>query len=241
MQSVRSLGFRYWDGQACRCIWREVPIPSFKTGTAWYSSSGYFVTAYHVVAGVGQLELYAGDKQAIPARVVAADEKNDVAILEADMRGRKLRPIPFAKSSSSLGARVFTIGYPHSDILGVSPKVTSGEVSGTLPLDPTKVLISVPVQSGNSGGPLINMNGEAVGLVIQKLSATAVFRQTGDLTENTNFALKVRYVDALLDDLPKLGVNMVFPSIKGTLLEDWVGAYKDSVVFVLGRPLAGSK
>lgn len=213
----------------------DKPAPaSMSTGTAWLSSSGYFVTAYHVIAGTDSLMLYGTDKQPLRARVIAADEKNDVALLWADLKGKSVRPIPFAKGATALGSRVFTIGYPHSDLLGVSPKVTSGEVSGTLPLDPTKVLISVPVQSGNSGGPLINMNGEAVGLVIQKLSATRVFKETGDLTENTNFALRARYVDALIDDQPKIDTDVGFPKIKGNLLEDWVAAYKDSVFFVIG-------
>jgi len=170
----------------------------------------------------------------LTARIVAADEKNDVALLWADLKGRSVRPIPFGKGPTNLGSRVFTIGYPHSDLLGISPKVTSGELSGMLPLDPTKILISVPVQSGNSGGPLINMNGEAVGLVIQKLSATKVFKATGDLTENTNFALRIKYVDALIDDQPKLDTGAGFAKPKGSQLEDWVSTYKDSIFFVLG-------
>lgn len=220
----------------------DKPTPtSMSTGTAWLSSSGYFVTAYHVIADTNSLVLYGTDKQPHPARVIAADEKNDVALIWADLKGKPVRPIPFAKGATALGSRVFTIGYPHSDLLGVSPKVTSGEVSGTLPLDPTKVLISVPVQSGNSGGPLINMNGEAVGLVIQKLSAPKVFKETGDLTENTNFALRVKYVDALIDDQPKIETEVGFPKVKGTQLEDWVAAYKDSVFFVMGTNSKPSK
>lgn len=214
---------------------------SMSTGTAWMSSSGYFVTAYHVIAGTDSLVLLGADKKPLPARVIAADEKNDVALLWADLKGKSVRPIPFARGSASLGSRVFTIGYPHSDLLGVSPKVTSGEVSGTLPLDPTKLMISVPVQSGNSGGPLINMNGEAVGLVIQKLNATKVFKETGDLTENTNFALRARYVDALIDDQPKIDTDVGFPKVKGNQLEDWVAAYKDSVFFVVGTNSQQSK
>lgn len=206
---------------------------AISTGTAWLSPSGYFVTAHHVIANAASVVLYGSDKQPLRARIIAADEKNDVALLWADLKGKSVRPIPFSKAPTSVGSRVFTIGYPHSDLLGVSPKVTSGELSGTLPLEPTKVLISVPVQSGNSGGPLINMAGEAVGLVIQKLSATKVFKATGDLTENTNFALRARYIDALIDDQPKIDVNLNYPKLRGTQIEDWVSAYKDSVFFVV--------
>lgn len=217
------------------------PQQMLSSGTAWLSASGYFITAFHVIADTTSIALYGTDMRPLQARVIAADERNDVALLWADLKGRNVRPIPFAHGATALGSRVFTIGYPHSDLLGVSPKVTSGELSGTLPLDPTKVLISVPVQSGNSGGPLINMNGEAVGLVIQKLSATKVFKETGDLTENTNFALRVKYVDALIDDQPKIEAGVGFPKIKGTQLEDWVAAYKDSVFFVVGTTSKPSK
>jgi hypothetical protein len=208
------------------------PSKTSSSGTAWYSESGYFVTAYHVVAGAKTVSIAGHDKQPIVATIVAADSKNDVALLSADLKGKSLRPIPFAKGVAALGSRVFTVGYPHSDYLGVSPKITSGEISGALPLDPTKILISVPVQAGNSGGPLLNMSGEAVGMVIEKLRADKMLANTGDLTENTNFALKAKYIQALLEDQPKLKVVNILTKPKSMALEELVGMYKDSVVFV---------
>lgn len=213
----------------------------YATGTAWLTSGGYFVTAYHVIAGTSNLFIYGQDKKRIAAKVVAADQKNDVAILSADIDASKIRPIPIAKSSARLGARVFTIGFPHSTLLGVSPKVTSGEISGTLPLDPTKLLISVPVQSGNSGGPLINYNGEAVGLVIEKLSAAKVYEKTGDVTENTNFALRGRYIEGLLEGLPDRSSQRQAQSLAGKDLQDLVEFYKDSVFFVIGITNSSAK
>lgn len=209
--------------------------PKISTGTAWYSVSGYFVTAYHVIERAKNVFLYGQDKIPIKVRVVAADAKNDVAILLGETKDRSIQPIPFSKSPPVLGSRVFTIGYPHSNVLGVSPKVTSGELSGNLPLDPTKVLISVPVQSGNSGGPLINMAGEAVGLVIEKLSAPELYKATGDSTENMNFALKLRYIEALIEDQPRLTVEVEQPKSKSVALEDLVNLYKGSVFFVVAQ------
>ncbi|HXC40345.1 MAG TPA: serine protease, partial [Burkholderiales bacterium] len=186
--------------------------------------------------------LYGSDKMPLRARVAAADAKNDVAILTVDLKDRKPRPLSLNKGAAALGSHVFTIGYPHSDVLGVSPKITSGEVSGNLPLDPTKLLISVPVQSGNSGGPLINMSGEVVGLVIEKLPADFMLKATGDVTENTNFALKARYIDALLEDLPRLPTAVAPAKPKTSPLEDLVATYRDSVYFVLTRvPVTDAK
>ena len=68
------------------------------------------------------------------------------------------------------------------------------------------------LQSGNSGGPLIIMDGELVGIVTSKLSATKVFRWTGDLPQNVNYAMKSRFLlhlleqavdtDLVLDEVP---------------------------------------
>jgi hypothetical protein len=211
---------------------RQKPRDLFSTGTAWYVDAGYFVTAYHVIDRADEVVLYAADQTPLEARVAAQDKVNDVAILAIDLAGRKPRPLPLSRNAAHLGSHVFTIGYPHSDKLGVSPKVTSGEISGNLPLEPTKLLMSVPVQGGNSGGPLINMNGEVVGLVVEKLSAQFMLKHTGDLTENTNFALKARYINALLDDLPRLPTPVPVAKSKAYTLEELVAMYRDSVYYV---------
>ena len=210
------------------------------SGTAWYVDAGYFITAFHVIDGADQITLYGADRTPLKARIAAADAKNDIAILSVDFKDRKPRPLLLQKGGAALGQRVFTIGYPHSEVLGVSPKVTSGEVSGNLPLDPTHLLISVPIQAGNSGGPLLNMSGEVVGLVVEKLRADVMLKQTGDLTENTNFALKARYIDALLEDLPRLP-TAPGPRPKAAPLEDLVAEYRDSIYFVLTHIPAGQK
>ena len=201
-------------------------------GTAWYADSGYFVTAQHVINGAQDIYIVGADNTPLKATVAAFDPKNDVAILKADIQDRKLRPLVLSKGTGILGARVFTIGYPHIAIFGNSPKITSGEVSGNLPRDPTKLLISVPVQMGNSGGPLINMSGEVVGLVIEKTRADKVLASTGDLTENVNFALKAKYIDALLDDLPRLPTALQAQRPKPSSVEELVGLYRDSVFLV---------
>lgn len=219
----------------------EPSEPSVGSGTAWYVEGGYFVTAQHVIDGANKIYLAGSDGAPIAATVAVADSKNDVAILKADIGERKIRPIALSKGGAAIGSRVFTIGYPHFDLLGISPKVTSGEVSGTLPMEPTKVLISVPIQAGNSGGPLLNLSGEVVGLVIQKLSANKVLEETGDLTENTNFALKANYIAALLNDLPRRQTALQPEKAKPSSVEELTSLYKDSVYFVLTFSGASAK
>jgi S1-C subfamily serine protease len=108
--------------------------------------------------------------------------------------------LQLAKVDAALGETVFTVGFPHTDILGANAKVTSGIISAKSGLrdDPRFYQTTVQLQAGNSGGPLMNMNGEAIGATTSKLDAVQVFRFTGDLPEGINFAVKSHYIAALI-------------------------------------------
>jgi serine protease Do len=69
-----------------------------------------------------------------------------------------------------LGDAVFTIGYPTPDLLGTDPKYTNGTVSALSGLrgDASYPQISVPIQPGHSGGPLINEEGDVIGVVVAR-------------------------------------------------------------------------
>ena len=198
------------------------------TGTAWYVDAGYVITAYHVVEGKKRILLYGIDRKPIIASLVAADAANDVAVLDAAFSSKPSVALSIAKSPVTLGAKVFTIGFPHPDLLGLAPKFTAGDVSAITGIgdDPRVFQISVPVQAGNSGGPLINSTGEVVGIVTGKLSADKVLKSTGDLTQNVNYAIKARYLQGMLEDLgsrskaakPRAGsVGEIVDQIKGAV------------------------
>jgi len=131
------------------------------SGIAWLSDYGYVVTANHVVAGASKISLLGHDRKPIPAKIIATDSANDLAILDVDFPVPAPSGLGIAKAPAGLGAKVFTIGYPHPELMGIEPKYTSGEVSALSGLgdDRRIVQISVPVQNGNSGGPLLNANG----------------------------------------------------------------------------------
>ena len=83
------------------------------------------------------------------------------------------------------------------------PRLTDGIINSLTGIenDPRTFQISIPVQAGNSGGPLLNMKGKVVGIVTAKLSASEVFKWTGDLPQNVNYAIKTPYLSVLLSSI----------------------------------------
>ena len=98
--------------------------------------------------------------------------------------------------------------------------------------DPRAWQISVPVQTGNSGGPLLDESGNLVGVVVSKLGLKAA-RVTGDLPQNVNYAVKSSYALALLE--PYLGSDAPEPnqSPAKPRFEDMVAKAQQSVVLIL--------
>jgi len=87
-----------------------------------------------------------------------------------------------------------------SDILGKEVKYTDGSISflSGLQGNATFFQISVPVQPGNSGGPLVNQDGNVVGVVTAVAAVEAFYKATGSLPQNVNWAVKGAYASLLL-------------------------------------------
>lgn len=175
-------------------------------GTAWGADKGYLVTASHVIEGGSKIEVYLNGEKVGEAKVVANDPTNDLAVLKfAPSTPGKLTILPLATHPANLGRSIFTLGYPEPDSLGQLVKMTAGQVSSTAGYqDDTRFLqISAAIQQGNSGGPVIGWDGSVVGVVEAKL--TKFSEAPNKLTpEMVNYALKVSYVRAMLEELPDL-------------------------------------
>ena len=93
------------------------------------------------------------------------------------------------------------IGFPLPGVLSSNASLTTGTVSALAgPQDDTRLLqITAPVQRGNSGGPLLDYSGNVVGVIVSKLDAIAVARQSGDIPQNVNFAINSRIAQAFLE------------------------------------------
>jgi S1-C subfamily serine protease len=142
-----------------------------------YKADGTIITDAHVVAGAHQITVAFADGQQVTAKVRAADNVSDVAVLQADRGG--LTPATFEKSLPQVGALAVVIGSP----LGFEATVTSGIISGLHRQIPGSssagaplvdlIQTDAPISPGNSGGALIDGQGHVVGVCEAYIPPTA--------------------------------------------------------------------
>jgi len=207
------------------------------SGTGWPVASGFIVTNSHVVDGRNNIMLVRQDGVRIPATIAAYDSMNDLALLK--VKDTKLLPpaLPLSTKPAVLGERIITVGYPHPDLLGVKPKFAEGVVNSTSGLgdDPRALQISVPIQAGNSGGPLVNMDGKVVGVVTSKINAVKMFKWTGDLPQNINYGIKISYLNGLLSSVSSQGNIDRIRSTGNASVEELADKIKNSVLIIIAK------
>jgi len=203
-------------------------------GTGWVVDGGFIVTCHHVIEGMTSIAVRTPSGETTSAAVELADPVNDLALLRPENPAIFPTAIPIGKGVRS-GETVFTVGHPHPTLLGLEAKLTDGIVSAQSGIggDIRVVQVSVPVQAGNSGGPLLNGRGEVVGIVVSKLSAEKVLKMTGDLPENVNYAIKVAYLSPLLSSAQSHAKVRVLPVLAAPLA-DLASRIEDAVVLIIG-------
>ena len=92
--------------------------------------------------------------------------------------------------------------------------------------------ISTPVQPGNSGGPLVDLNGDVVGVIVSVLKAEAAFKITGSLPQNVNYAIKSSYVESIIDTVPEV-VNGLTNTHNRQSFEKTVSRVEKSTVMIM--------
>lgn len=212
------------------------PIASSDSAKATGSGSfltedGYVLTAAHVVQGAMRLEIVTATGK-LPATVIKVDATSDVALLKC--AGSNFTPLPIAPSKDArVGAEVFTMGFPNVQIQGFDPKLTKGEISSLSGLgdNPQSWQISVPIQPGNSGGPLCDENGNLIGIVVSTLDPLKMAKLAGEIPQNVNYAVKSSYILPLLEDLKNLPRPRT--SIDGKKFEDIVETVRPSTVLII--------
>jgi serine protease Do len=156
------------------------------------TSNGYIITDYHVVNNADSVSVQNADGKSFSAKVIYTEPATDIAILQiTDPSFKTLGAIPytFKKPESDIGENVFTIGYPRETmVLGAGYLTAGSGFSG----DSTAYQVSIPVNFGNSGGPLVDNKGNIIGIVNAK--------QTN--VQGAAFAVKSGYLLKAIQDIP---------------------------------------
>ncbi len=204
-----------------------------------FSSNGFLITNYHVVKGAKNTKVRTSDGEELEAELISKDTQNDIAILKLNSVPVDIQANMFFGDSSKMkaGDKVFTIGYPLSNILGQKPRYTEGVINSLYGVqdDPRLFQISVPIQPGNSGGPLFNEKGEIIGIVMSSLDSKNTEFVVGAVPQNVNFAIKSVYIRNLLSMLPDLGSALVMPTdlsfVKGES-KNFIERAKSNIVLI---------
>lgn len=201
------------------------------------SEDGYVVSNYHVVEGAQSLRVILSDSTEYEASLVGHDAVNDLAVLKIDATG-----LPYVKLGSSdaivVGDQVLAIGNPLGELTST---LTVGYVSAKdrmVNTDGTSLNMlqtDAAINSGNSGGPLFNMNGEVIGITTAKYSGTSA---SGATIEGIGFAIPMDDVADMITELVEKG--FVSSAYLGVMVRDVdpsvsqaygipMGVYVDSV------------
>jgi len=166
-------------------------VPANFSGTGFaINTKGYFITSLHLVRNCDSIFIGNATIERIAARVVHTDSKLDIVILKADSFSKlttKELPYSFKTNTSDLGEKVFTLGYPSQDIVYGEGAIASASRFG----DTCMYQISIPVNPGNSGGPLLNENGDVIGIISGK----------NQNAEGTGFASKAQYINEIIKNI----------------------------------------
>lgn len=203
------------------------------------NQEGFIATNYHVIEGATTLQANFtrnGKVETYPATVVATDQQNDLAIIKInDSSFKRMANIPYGLLSRTkdTGSEVFALGYPMADIMGEEVKFTDGKISSKSGIqgDVRVYQISVPIQPGNSGGPLFDMDGNIIGITSSALNKD-YFK-----SENVNYAIKASYLKTLMESCPQEisleeRTSNTNPNIS---LTDRIKQYADFVVLILTK------
>lgn len=171
---------------------RPNPQARVSSGTGFVVGADRVLTNHHVVNGCNRVSVRTADGRTLdvpaPARV---DVQRDLALLSVP--GDPGPPLPFRGGPAvRRGEAVVTYGFPLAGLLSSGPTLTTGEVSALSGYadNQSRFQVSAPVQPGNSGGPLLDRQGNVVGVVVATLNAARVAARMGDFPQNVNFAVK---------------------------------------------------
>ena len=187
------------------------------------SADGYVITNNHVIEGCQEVVVHIKGTE-IPVTVIAYDPQNDLALLKGDFRPSTV--FPLTNDRPELLQDVYVAGFPFGNKISTSVKVTKGIISSLTGIGNnfSNIQIDAALQSGNSGGPIIDELGNVVGVAVSKLDARYMFDNFGSIPENTNFGIKSNVVRSIMDsngaDGPLANRSAISKSQLGEMISD---------------------
>jgi putative serine protease PepD len=203
------------------------PVPVEGAGSGFViDPRGYILTNFHVVQEAQSIEVVLGDQSKYSAKFIGADQRNDVALIKIDPKGKKLAILPLGDSSAlQVGQKVLAIGNP----FGFQSTLTTGIVSalgrtvqtGQTTFIDEAIQTDAAINRGNSGGPLINSHGEVIGI------NSAIYTPSGT-TAGIGFAIPINTAKSIANDLITDGrVHRAFLGVETLPVGGWLGEALD--------------
>lgn len=198
------------------------------------STDGYIVTNHHVVDGANEMEvdlIRDGNVVSYKCDVILKDEKSDLAVIkinDANFVNYKAIPYTIQTKLEEVGTNVYALGYPFAmSTLGNELKYTEGSINARTGMDGNILAyqVSAPVQPGNSGGPLLDYDGNIIGVINSKLFNA----------DNVAFAVKANYILNLLYLLPKYPDYPTTTTLKGKTASEQVNIMREYVPLIKVR------
>lgn len=183
------------DSLKANKVIRETPKPDFRATGFLIDGKGYIITNAHVVNRMKNIYVENNKGEYFTAVSVYTDANTDLAVLKInDTAFRTMTNLPYSikRSNADLGEQIFTLGYPRNEIVYGEGYLSAKSGNEG---DSTAYQVSVSVNPGNSGGPLLNKNGEIIGIITSKNSTA----------DGVVFAAKSKNIFKLLDSLKKEG------------------------------------
>jgi S1-C subfamily serine protease len=165
-------------------------IYSVGSGTGFFiNRSGHIVSNNHVIDSCNAVKLHYKGK-VTPVTILATDRSNDLSLMKVDTKPDDVFPV--ATDDANLLDDIFVAGFPFGKDVSSSVKVTKGVVSALTGIanNYSNIQIDAALQPGNSGGPIINKEGNVVGVAVAKLDYKIILKNYDTIPEGTNFGIK---------------------------------------------------
>jgi len=169
---------------------KDGEVYAVASGTGFFiNDSGNIISNNHVIDACNTVKVHY-EGVATPVIILATDRVNDLSLMKSKVSPKDYFSV--SEKDAVLLDEIYVAGYPFGKMVSSSVKVTKGVVSALTGIanNYSNIQIDAALQPGNSGGPIINNKGNAVGVAVAKLDYKAIIKDFGAIPEGTNFGIK---------------------------------------------------